>query len=79
MTQLPEGWASTTLGTVVSLASGSTPRGVLDAAPGSIPFFKVADMNASARQFPAGLSTYATHPAIPKPRKSLLRRLLSWL
>jgi hypothetical protein len=53
MSELPGGWASTTLGTVASLASGSTPKGVLTAAPGSTPFFKVADMNASEGKFMA--------------------------
>ena len=53
MSELPRGWAPTTLGTVASLASGSTPKGVLTAAPGSTPFFKVADMNTSEGKFMA--------------------------
>jgi type I restriction enzyme, S subunit len=47
VSELPPGWIATTLGTVAALLGGSTPKGVLTAAPGSIPFYKVADMNAS--------------------------------
>ena len=45
MSELPPGWAFTTLGTVAVLVNGSTPKGVLDAPSGPIPFYKVGDMN----------------------------------
>lgn len=47
MSDLPRGWAATTLGTVAPLFGGSTPKGVLTAPPGTIPFYKVSDMNVS--------------------------------
>lgn len=47
MSELPPGWVATTLGTVAPLFGGSTPKGVLTAPSGTIPFYKVADMNAS--------------------------------
>lgn len=47
MNDLPPGWVPTTLGTVAPLCGGSTPKGVLTAHPGTIPFYKVSDMNTS--------------------------------
>jgi type I restriction enzyme S subunit len=54
MSELPRGWVATTLGTVAPLFSGSTPKGVLTAQPGTIPFYKVADMNTSNGHLMAG-------------------------
>lgn len=47
MNELPPGWAATTLGIVAFMVAGSTPKGVLTAPSGSVPFYKVGDMNAS--------------------------------
>jgi type I restriction enzyme S subunit len=52
MTELPVGWNATTLGHVVQLQGGSTPKGVLVAPAGvDIPFYKVSDMNSSNGAF----------------------------
>ncbi|HRO39977.1 MAG TPA: restriction endonuclease subunit S [Flavobacteriales bacterium] len=43
--ELPDDWTWTTLGEVVELVSGGTPKGLNESATGgSIPFFKVGDM-----------------------------------
>lgn len=47
MSDLPQGWVPTTLGAVAPLVAGSTPKGVLTAPSGSVPFYKVGDMNTS--------------------------------
>lgn len=53
MNDIPTGWASTTLAEIAELSGGSTPKGVLTAPPGEIPFYKVSDMNASDGRFMA--------------------------
>jgi type I restriction enzyme, S subunit len=54
MNDLPPGWAETSLGNVATLLGGSTPKGVVTAPPGDIPFYKVSDMNASNGNLMAG-------------------------
>jgi len=51
MTDLPRGWELKALGQIAHLQAGSTPKGVLTAPPGEIPFYKVGDMNQSAGHF----------------------------
>jgi hypothetical protein len=51
--ELPPGWVNTSLGNVAKLFGGSTPKGVLTAPPGDVPFYKVSDMNASNGDFMA--------------------------
>jgi type I restriction enzyme S subunit len=43
----PEGWAAPSIPQIATIASGSTPAGILDAvqADGEVPWFKVGDMN----------------------------------
>jgi type I restriction enzyme S subunit len=53
MTELPAGWIETSLGKVATLIAGSTPKGVLSAPHGDLPFYKVSDMNASNGRFMA--------------------------
>ncbi len=47
------GWAETRLGLIATLQAGSTPKGVLNAPPGEIPFYKVGDMNQGDGHFMA--------------------------
>ncbi len=51
MSTLPRGWKETPLGQIAALQGGSTPKGVLSAPPGAIPFYKVGDMNRSSGHF----------------------------
>lgn len=64
MSELPPGWAETKLGTVASMVAGSTPKGVLTAPSGSVPFYKVADMNASEGHFMADARVTVTEDTV---------------
>ena len=46
LSELPEGWIWTTVGSIGLVASGKTPKGINDLdSEGEIPFYKVNDMN----------------------------------
>ena len=46
LSELPEGWIWTTVGSIGLVVSGKTPKGINDLDPeGEIPFYKVNDMN----------------------------------
>ncbi len=52
MSELPRGWAASTLGQLAPLQGGATPKGVLTAPPGAdFPFYKVSDMNSGDGRF----------------------------
>lgn len=52
MNALPKGWVNTTVGEIVNIVSGKTPKGVADYVKnsGEIPWVKVSDMNTQGNE-----------------------------
>ena len=51
LSELPDGWIWTTVGSIGLVASGKTPKGINDLdSEGEIPFYKVNDMNKSGNE-----------------------------
>jgi type I restriction enzyme S subunit len=68
---LPPGWAWATLGEIAEVLGGKTPKGLAQAAGGSIPFFKVGDMNAAEEARMTTARTYLSPDVVASMRLRL--------